>query len=302
MKKTDLVIDAEFVSSWESATWLRSMGLDAIIEFGRHRFLTAWRRMKSHCHDEERLEINLFVRGNQEHRVNGVRHKLAGGDVLVVLPGDTHSGTGTVQACGSMYWAVLRLPRRCESFLGLHGAPAQRLADAVRGITIRQFKASPAFIRHMHALHELAVRRPSDETAPALATCHILGLVAELIRESRVSEASADNTYWTRRIRDFIEANTDRMVAIGEMADFMALSPSRFQARFKAELGMAPGDYAMQMRLRRAQRELCGTPPKRITDIAMAFGFSSSQHFARVFRQHFGVSATRFRRNARQVF
>lgn len=53
--------------------------------------------------------------------------------------------------------------------------------------------------------------------------------------------------------------------------------------------GITISDYIRQARLQNCRQELETQVGKTITDVAFSWGFSSSSHFSRVFREHFGV-------------
>jgi len=56
-----------------------------------------------------------------------------------------------------------------------------------------------------------------------------------------------------------------------------------------SERGMTVSDYIWRARLQHCRQELEAHTGKRITDVAFAWGFSSSSHFSRVFRKYFGI-------------
>jgi len=56
-----------------------------------------------------------------------------------------------------------------------------------------------------------------------------------------------------------------------------------------SERGTTISDYIRQARLQNCRQELETQAGKTITDVAFSWGFSSSSHFSRVFRKHFGV-------------
>jgi AraC-like DNA-binding protein len=56
-----------------------------------------------------------------------------------------------------------------------------------------------------------------------------------------------------------------------------------------SERGTTISDYIQHARLQNCRQELESQAGKTITDVAFSWGFSSSSHFSRVFRKHFGV-------------
>lgn len=57
-----------------------------------------------------------------------------------------------------------------------------------------------------------------------------------------------------------------------------------------SERGTTISDYIWQMRLRNCHQELTAYRGATVTDVAFAWGFSSSSHFSRLFKKHFGVA------------
>ena len=55
-----------------------------------------------------------------------------------------------------------------------------------------------------------------------------------------------------------------------------------------SDKGMTVSDYIWRARLSHCRQELETQAGKTITDVAFSWGFSSSSHFSRVFRKHFG--------------
>ena len=56
---------------------------------------------------------------------------------------------------------------------------------------------------------------------------------------------------------------------------------------FERYLNTSPKRYVLEARLHRA-RNLIVQSDQAITEIAMACGFTSTSHFSKVFREHFG--------------
>src|SRR6202790_4207947 len=57
-----------------------------------------------------------------------------------------------------------------------------------------------------------------------------------------------------------------------------------------SDRGMTVSDHIWQARLQNCRQELEAQGGKTITDVAFSWGFSSSSHFSRVFRNNFGIA------------
>jgi len=97
-----------------------------------------------------------------------------------------------------------------------------------------------------------------------------------------------------RRVREYIEAHLEQNSGLEVLAEIAGLSPSHFARAFKRSEGMAPHDYLVRRRLHRALELLAGTDLS-LSAIAYASGFCDHGHFTRRFRQHFGVTPSRYR-------
>lgn len=91
-----------------------------------------------------------------------------------------------------------------------------------------------------------------------------------------------------RRSIEEIEARIAEDLGLVELATAVGLSPSHYALLFRSTVGMSPHAWLVKRRIERACEMLC-SPELAITDIALALGFSSSQHFATTFRKHCGV-------------
>jgi len=63
---------------------------------------------------------------------------------------------------------------------------------------------------------------------------------------------------------------------------------------FRKSTGQSPHQFVLRHRVERA-KEILRTPELRVLDVAVACGFKTQQHFARVFRQMCGISPTEYR-------
>ena len=66
---------------------------------------------------------------------------------------------------------------------------------------------------------------------------------------------------------------------------------------FRKSTGETPHRFVLRNRIERAQ-EMLRAPEARVLDVAVACGFKTQQHFARVFRRICGASPTEYRYEA----
>lgn len=100
-----------------------------------------------------------------------------------------------------------------------------------------------------------------------------------------------------KRINDVIEERLiDPQFDVDQLASEAGLSRSSLFSKFKALTGVTPNEFIRNQRLKRAAILLREQPELPIVEIAERLGFGSSVYFCRIFKSHYGVSPTRYRK------
>jgi AraC family transcriptional regulator len=95
-------------------------------------------------------------------------------------------------------------------------------------------------------------------------------------------------------VRDFIEEHLEESISLQALADTAGLSICYFCRAFKQSEGVTPHDYIVRCRVQRA-RELLADTDLPLSEIAIAVGFADQSHCARRFREHVGLTPSRYR-------
>jgi AraC family transcriptional regulator len=97
-----------------------------------------------------------------------------------------------------------------------------------------------------------------------------------------------------RKVVELVHAQMDSDLSLEELADVAGLSMTHFSEMFRRSTGQSPHQFVLHRRVERA-KELLRAAEMRVLDVAVACGFKSQQHFARVFRSLCGASPTEYR-------
>jgi AraC-like DNA-binding protein/predicted ester cyclase len=98
-----------------------------------------------------------------------------------------------------------------------------------------------------------------------------------------------------RRVKEFVHVNMEDELRLSELAQSVGLSSAHFSEMFRKSTGETPHQFVLRLRVERA-KEMLRSAESRVLDVAIACGFKTQQHFARVFRQLCGSTPTEYRR------
>ncbi|MCS7049625.1 MAG: AraC family transcriptional regulator [Verrucomicrobiae bacterium] len=270
---------------------LRVHGIAEVPMIGRYRYSEAQKGLDWHAH-RAAMEICYLARGRQMYRVHGHDYVLRGGDVFVTFPGEVHSTGEAPEEKGILYWVQVMLPARGARFMEQSTAESAAIVRRLRRLPHRHFAGSPVLGRILDEVLASAAQPPS-----ALNTLWMRARLLEfLMRVASLSEMNPSPAISTliRELMQYIERNCHQTLPVPALAARAQLSVPRFQARFKQEVGIPPGEYVMRCKIAVAKRRLAD-PAEDVTAVAMDLNFSSPQYFATVFRRYVGCSPTAYR-------
>jgi AraC-like DNA-binding protein len=272
----------------------RDFPLPGLVLFGRFQHAVSSPALGPHAHAGE-MEICFLERGEQTFRVKGRSHRLRGHDQFFTLPDEVHDTAELPEERGTLYWLILNL-KRSRKFLGLSGRSALELQRQLLRMPTRHFRAHPGCARLLARLTDLLLeRRRHPRTFAPYHELRLQSLLLEYLTLSvAASHQGAQGTAspLMRRVLHHIERHLGDPVHVPRLVQVARLSESRFKSRFKAEIGVPPAEYWLRQKIERATGLL---RTHRVTEVAHALGFSSSQYFATAFKRYTLASPSRFR-------
>jgi AraC-like DNA-binding protein len=140
------------------------------------------------------------------------------------------------------------------------------------------------------------LERDREAAKASLATAsHILK--AEIERRSGAKGLARGGlaAWQIVRVRAYIDSNLHRTIRIRDLSAVARRSPAHFARKFKLAIGESPHAYLVRSRLEKACH-LMTTSPASLSEIALSVGFSDQAHLSRLFRQAFGQSPAKWRR------
>ena len=92
----------------------------------------------------------------------------------------------------------------------------------------------------------------------------------------------------------YISGNFKKAITLNDVAEYIYLNPAYFSTVFKRYMGISFKKYLTMLRIEEGKRLLKNTD-YTVTDIAFMTGFEASGYFARVFKNHTGLTPKQYR-------
>jgi AraC-like DNA-binding protein/quercetin dioxygenase-like cupin family protein len=266
--------------------------------FGKHVEVlrTTYQSQTFARHTHDTYTLGLVVGGAGTFWCRGSERFAAKGDVVVIPPGEVHTGSVGVGADSLSYLAVY-LPvdlaaLHAEAVGSLGSEPPEFGAVVLR---------DPAVRRAYQALDRaIAV---FDEGAAQEAVCVA---ITELIRRHarrRTGETDRDVRARTGRrsrvvniVREVLEDSFARAdeTSLHVLAEKTGVTPFRVIRAFREATGLAPHQYLIQVRVERARQFLAdGAVP---SVVAAMTGFVDQSHLTYHFKKHLGITPGKYQR------
>ena len=235
----------------------------------------------AHFHNE--FVIAAFARGAQRHRVCRHAGVAAAGTVMIIHPGEVHTGEALQRDKGWDYIAFYPSETLVEEIAAplLGGRGNVNFGRDV-------MRHDPTVARGLLQT-SLLMAQSEDPLEKECALFQALGTVIGHYGQRTVKGAvSRSLRADMHRATDFLHSEYHRQVSVGEVAGAVGLSEFHFMRTFQACTGLSVHRYLTQVRLVRAKALLAQGVSAAQT--ALDVGFFDQSHFIRHFRTHFGIT------------
>lgn len=255
-------------------------------------------------HRNRGLEMVYLERGVLQWEVDGHRETLSPGMVFFTLPWQWHGSALPYEPGHRWHFVVLRVDgtrhdkagrMRLPGELNLSEPENRDLVATLCNARRHSYSASPTLTAAIRALAE-----GYDETsalsrrkAIAWATLAVVSLT-EAIRQEATPTDEDDGRGKVTRVVNALRSDPSRPWQLEEVCRLADLRKSRFCELFARHTGDTFARHLQRCRVEWAQNQLRNTSHS-ITRIALDSGFSSSQYFAKVFRDFTGMTPGDYR-------
>ncbi len=120
-------------------------------------------------------------------------------------------------------------------------------------------------------------------------------LIIHLSRHfSNIPSNKAQSLVQLSRVMDYMENNISESLKLEGLAGMANMSKRNFMRSFKMTIGLSPGNYLCQLRIKKA----CGLlreSSRSISEIAFQCGFSDSNYFTKCFKKSVNITPAKYR-------
>lgn len=268
-----------------------TLKIPCFVNLGRRSYPKAHEPVGRHCHDGE-LEICYLASGKQVLAKKGKQYILHGNDVFIAQPGEEHDSAGHPSEKCTLYWLTFKVDDVTDRFINCEGGEMRDLIASLKGIQKCYFQGHYNLKESLDKIiYANYYKVPFYKTIISNQLMAFLLTVLDLSEQKQEKAVSLKIDQVIRNIRENSRSN----IRISELAGSAGLSVVRFSSLFKQETGIPPGEYILRAKVEDAKKKL-SDPAWNITRIARAYGFSSSQYFATVFKRFTGQKPTEFKK------
>lgn len=237
-------------------------------------------------HHELYYEVHLVLDGAVTWWVEEEIYPLQPGSVFVTKPGEVHGSVENLVQPSQLTWLQV------DAALLPDGSMAAELG----ALRQRTWLGANELVGQMQQL--LAeIRQPQGDSG-RLIMAHLQLFLAQLLRQygQRRHEPHLPPPF--EALMGFIEAGLTAVppLTIDDLCQQSSLSRSRVFQLFEQHVGQSPISYINSQRIEKAKQWLQSSD-KLITDIALELGYTTSQHFATVFKRITGLAPSEYRQS-----
>lgn len=242
------------------------------------------------------IEIHCLTKGTWYCQVYDSVYAVKGNELFITLPYEVHSNENLPQSPCSFYGFQIDLNHKDE-LLGLNKEYSHALCDILLNPTDRHMKFNAAHSNLLkQAFTHIAKGTPSSIHSGVQYLCCFLFDLNNLLPVSYMRDYKIDK--YIQQAIDHIEKNFKEPIPLKELASVAGYSLSRFQIKFKEEVGITPAEFISLRKIEYAKYQLTHTDVS-ISELAYEIGFSSSNYFSSVFNKLSNYTPSDYRNQCR---
>jgi len=262
-----------------------------MLSCGRYEYSTAHPPLPLQTHPDW-LVISYLEKGFQVYEIDGVKVELRGNQVMRIFPGESYGTGHAPEHRGTLFWLIVAVnpPPGPAGAWGMEQKAAMELREKLLNRETPRVESASSMLGQ--AFQRVFFFQAYDSALERASLKNTLVLI--LLEIASIHDLTIPVAKLASEIARWLSRHPAEMPNSQELAAFSGLSVSTFYQRFGKETGMTPKEFAMRWKVNEALKRL--RAGGKVTEVAHALGFSSSQYFSSVVRLHSGQSPSYWRK------
>lgn len=231
--------------------------------------------------------LTFVFRGRGSVTYEGQVYPLNKGDLFVLPPGIPHVYDSDRTSPMGQIWIEIdggdceRIMKSVVSVLGpvLHDRISNRIGS-----------------RMSQLIQKLSISDYLD--IPVIVYQILSDLIFE--KNSFTQEDKSEVTVSVHMTKSYMDAHISEVITNEKLAEISGLSKSYFMKMFKSTYRKTPQEYMMYQKVESARHYLIHSNIA-VGELGEKLGFSTTSHFIKRYKKHFGVTPAVYRRQAKQI-
>ena len=247
-------------------------------------------------HSHAYYEVYLFSDGCVDMVIEGVKHSLRPGDMIIVPPGTKHRAiihNGNTPYQRFVFWLSVpycdRLNRESPDYLYLfHHAASER--EYVYPLNLLEFNSTRSKLSDL--LEELHTDRFGRDTQIDLSVRDLILSLNRTIYQKKHPVTKKEKLSSYRAITDYITDHLDGNLSLDALSRELYLNKYYISHLIQENTGVSLHQYITKKRLAACCDAMQGG--QNISDCCAKYGFLNYSSFYRAFRKEYAVSPSEF--------
>ena len=240
------------------------------------------------------FELIFVKRGILPLRVGTDDLRIASGGIVIIPPQTSHEGLGYLTDTLEFFWVHFRIRhwRRSDVSDGVAAPMEDRSLRLPASSSQMDTDRLTIMFNQLLDIYQMSYPEPSSYCD--YFTICLLYEVTSLSGRT----AAVDNVHRERhvlqKVHEWIRINAFEDISVNRIAEQFNYSPSYLSTIYKQHFGVSITTQISKIRIERAEELLLSTSMS-VQHVAEASGYNDAKYFMRVFKQHTGLTPTRYR-------
>ncbi len=241
------------------------------------------RKLSDICHSHDFYELCLLLKGTALHRINHAELSMTSGDCVILTPRDVHCFVSQSEDL-----ELIALSVHSDEFISIANVFSIDLTSAE---DVELFSCTERLEAFQNQSVHCCCGIEDNENKLLLAM--LLSIYAAS-RKSRQSEVPSSLAYAVSMMGEHLKEGLPALIRLTNY------SYPHLYRLIKQHYGMTPHDLILRRKLDAAYSRLIHSDIS-VEQIAESVGFCSTSHFIKAFREHYGASPAKLRREKKST-